>query len=102
MPVPVMTPEIRAKADAARKDRTAALAEITNGTLPVTTVLDGDEPRLLKTHVRRVLLAVHGVGETRADQMMKAAGVADRRRVKGLGANQRAKLTAMLRGLAAA
>ena len=88
--------QMRLMAAAARKARSEALAEVKAGTLPVTTVLSGEEPRLRKAKVRRVLLAVPGIGEVRADGLMKAAGIAETRLVKGLTPRQRNDLAALL------
>ena len=95
--LPTLTAEERAeglkKALESRREKAAALAEITNGSLQVADVLAGEEPRLVKVKVHRVLRAVKGVGKVRADRLMADAGVAENRTVKGLGPNQRKALT---------
>jgi len=98
--LPVMTPEqmerMRLMAAAARKAKADALSEIKQGTLPVTAVLAGEDERLRKAKVRRVLLALPGVGEVRADALLKAAGIHETRLVKGLTPRQRNDLTALI------
>jgi hypothetical protein len=98
--LPTLTAEERnaalAKAAEARKARSAALAEIAAGTLPVASALAGEDPRLHRVKVHRVLTAVKGVGKVRADQFMVAAKVDPSRRVQGLGVNQRKALTELL------
>ena len=98
--LPTLTPEQRAealeKAAAVRRERSAAIAEVKKGALSAAVVLDGEEPRLQRAKVRQVLLAVPGIGAVRADRMLQAAGVAEGRRVGGLGANQRDKLKELL------
>lgn len=88
--------QMRLKAAEARRARTAALAEVTRGTLPVATALSGDDTRLRKAKVRRVLLALPGVGDVRAAGLMKAAGIHETRLVKGLTPRQRNDLLALL------
>lgn len=95
-----MTPEqldeMRAKAAEARRAKAAALGEVKNGTLPITSALSGEDARLRKAKVRRVLLALPGVGDVRAASLMKAAGIHDTRLVKGLTPRQRNDLVALL------
>lgn len=106
MPAPLITPEKRqealARAQAANKDRAAALAEIKAGRLAVTDVLEGREPRLCRTKVRQVLRALPGIGDVTADQLMAKAGVHPVRRVQGLQPVQRSALIAALAALARA
>lgn len=100
MPLPTLTPEqmedMRRKGAEARAAKAAALAEIKARTLPVADVLAGREPRLHKAKVRRVLLAVPGVGATTADRLMKDVGIHEKRNVRGLTPRQRSDLTALL------
>ncbi len=96
MPVPVMTPEMRelalAKAAIARKERSAALGELAAGKLTLTTVLDGEEPRLQRAYVRQVLCALPGVGKVTTEKVLSEIGIDRDRRVKGLGSSQRKAL----------
>jgi len=96
MALPTMTPEMRevalAKAAAARRERSAALAEMTAGRLTLAAVLDGEEPRLQRAYVRQVLCALPGVGKVTTEKALAALGIDKDRRVKGLGPNQRRAL----------
>jgi hypothetical protein len=100
MALPTLTAEqmeqMRLKAAEARKAKADALAEIKDGTLPVAAALAGDDARLRKAKVRRVLLALPGTGPARADGLMKAAGIHETRLVKGLTPRQRNDLTALI------
>ena len=96
-PLPPLTPAQRAealqKAAAARRERAEVMASLKNGRLTLKDVLDrDDDPVVGKTPVRRLLEALPGIGKIRAGQLMNDLGVSDRRRVRGLGAVQRAKL----------
>jgi hypothetical protein len=94
--LPTLTPEERAaaleKAAAARRARTEALAELTAGKLILADALSGEDPRLHKAKVHRVLTALPGIGKVRADKALALAGVAEGRRVRGLGDRQRKAL----------
>ena len=99
MPVPPLTPEQRAaaleKAAAARRRR----AEVKNrlkhsGTTLESVLRDGDSDEVIgKMKVSAVLEAMPGVGKVRAQRIMEKLGIAQSRRVRGLGTNQRAALT---------
>lgn len=88
--------QMRAKAAESRRATSAALAEVKNGTIAITDALSGEDPRLAKARVQRVLLAVPGVGKVRAASLMTAVGIAETRRVRGLKPRQRADLAALL------
>jgi S13-like protein len=100
MPLIAMTPEemahMRQKAAESRKATSAALAELKGGAMTVADALSGEDARLARAKVVRVLLAVPGVGKVRARRLMTAAGVAETRRVKGLKPRQRADLASLL------
>jgi hypothetical protein len=100
MPVPVMTPEQRAdalvKAAAARRERAEALGKVRDGTVSIPAVLASTDSPLLAAPVYRVLRAVPGIGDAKAEQMLAAIGVEESvrktRRVRGLGPRQRSLL----------
>jgi hypothetical protein len=98
MALPSLTPEQRAdalaKAVAARRERKAALDELAAGSLTLADALSGEDPRLHRVKVHRVLTALPGVGKVTADRALARAGVAEGRRVKGLGDRQRKALAA--------
>lgn len=96
MALPILTPEMRtialARSAAARRERAAALRELTAGRLTLAAVLDGDEPRLQRAYVRQVLCALPGVGKVTTEKALAKVGIDLDRRVKGLGPRQRKAL----------
>src|ERR1700690_711938 len=92
------TPEQRAaaleKAAKARKER----AEVSSGlkaggmTLPAVLSAGQTDDTIGRMKVSALLEALPGVGRVRARQIMERLGIAESRRVRGLGANQRAAL----------
>lgn len=98
MPLPSLTPEQRAaaleKAAAARRAR----AEVKNrlkhsGASLAEVIKEGQENDVVgKMKVAALLEAMPGVGKVRAKQIMERLGIAESRRVRGLGANQIAAL----------
>lgn len=96
MALPELTPEARAealrKAAAARKERSEVLAQLKDGTLPLQQVLDRDDAVIGKTHIKRVLESLPGIGKIRASRLLDDLGISERRRVQGLGARQKARL----------
>ncbi|MGH3424582.1 MAG: integration host factor, actinobacterial type [Nocardioidaceae bacterium] len=94
MPLPSLTPEQRAaaleKAAAARRAR----AEVKNrlkhsGASLASVVRDGQKNEVIgKMKVVALLESMPGVGKIRAKQIMERLGIAESRRVRGLGANQ--------------
>lgn len=52
------------------------------------------DPVIGKTKIEALLRAMPGVGKVRAAQIMDRCGIAEGRRVRGLGANQRVALEA--------
>ncbi len=100
MALPEMSPEDRAKAlesaKAARTKRAALLKQVKDGKLTVAEVLkkaDKDEcyERIKVIHL---LKAVPGYGDVRAAKLMEDLGIAESRRLRGLGFKQRANLLA--------
>jgi hypothetical protein len=92
-----MTAEQRAagleKARVVRVARAAALGKLKNGTLTLADFLASDDEVLKKTKVRAVLLALPGIGPARAGAILADVGIDPKRRVGGLGSNQRQALT---------
>lgn len=98
MPLPILTPEQRAlaleKAAAARRER----AEVKNrlkhsGASLATVIREGNGNDVIgKMKVSALLESLPGVGKVRAKQIMDRLGIAETRRVRGLGANQSAAL----------
>ena len=98
MALPPLTPDQRAaaleKAARARKERAEVKARLKKAELTLSQVLkDGQTDDILgNMKVSALLEAVPGIGKVRARQIMERLGIAESRRVRGLGANQRAAL----------
>ncbi|GII65969.1 30S ribosomal protein S13 [Sphaerisporangium krabiense] len=96
MALPVLTPEQRqaalVKATEARQARAALLARLKAGELTLAQLFDRDDETAKKIKVSQALRALSGIGPTKAAALMERAGVDEKRRVGGLGAQQRRKL----------
>lgn len=98
MALPPLTPDQRAaaleKAAKARKERAEVKNNLKRGatTLPAVLKQGQSEDVIGKMKVSALLEAMPGVGKVRARQIMERLGIAESRRVRGLGANQRAAL----------
>lgn len=98
MALPPLTPEQRTaaleKAAKARKERAEVKNNLKRGatTLPAVLKQGQTDDTVGKMKVSALLEAMPGVGKVRARQIMERLGIAESRRVRGLGANQRAAL----------
>ena len=98
MALPPLTPEQRAaaleKAAKARKERAEVKNRLKKGSTTLPQVLkEGQTDDVVgKMKVSALLESMPGVGKVRAKQIMERLGIAESRRVRGLGANQRAAL----------
>lgn len=98
MALPPLTPDQRAaaleKAAKARKERAEVKNNLKRGAISLPAVLKQGQTddTLGKMKVSALLEAMPGVGKVRARQIMERLGIAESRRVRGLGANQRAAL----------
>jgi len=99
MPVPpVLTPEDRAaaleKAARARRERSEVKTSLKHGTTTLPDVIkQGTTDAVIgKMRVTELIEAMPGVGKVNRTQIMTRLGIADSRRVRGLGQNQRAAL----------
>jgi hypothetical protein len=96
--LPPLTPEQRAaaleKAAKARKERAEVKNRLKHGAVSLAEVLkDGQTDDVIgKMKVSALLESLPGVGKVRAKQLMERLAIAESRRVRGLGANQRAAL----------
>ena len=95
---PSLSPEQRAaaleKAGAARKARAELKERLKMGSLSLDELLslsDRDEV-VGKTKVLAALEALPGVGKVKARRTMEEIGIAETRRLRGLGKEQRSKL----------
>jgi DNA uptake protein ComE-like DNA-binding protein len=93
---PQLTPEQRAaalaKAGEARAARADIKARLKMGSMSLTEALDSDDPNVGKLKVVALLESLPGVGKVKARRVMEEIGIADNRRVQGLGTQQRASL----------
>lgn len=97
---PVLSPEQRAaaleKAKEARAARAEVKARLKMGSLSLADALGSDDSNIGKLKVVSLLESLPGVGKVKARKVMEDIGIADNRRVQGLGAQQRlALLTAL-------
>ena len=104
MPLPPLTPEQRAaaleKAAAARKARAELRDRLKHSGASLDDVLASGETDdvIGKMRVAAVLESMPGVGKVKARRTMDEIGIAETRRVQGLGAQQRAKLLDLFNG----
>ncbi|MGW0041526.1 integration host factor, actinobacterial type [Rhodococcus sp. NPDC003348] len=102
MALPTLTPEQRAaaleKAAASRKARAELREDLKSGKISLVEVLDkADTDELVgKTKVLYLLESLPKVGKVKARDIAESVGIAETRRVAGLGARQRADLLAKL------
>jgi hypothetical protein len=97
---PQLTPEQRAaaleKAAQARAARADIKARLKMGSLSLAEALDSSDENVAKLKVVSLLESLPGVGKVKARRVMDEIGIADNRRVQGLGAQQRAALLEQL------
>lgn len=95
---PVLTPEQReqalAKAAEARRVRAELKEKLKMGAVTLASLLDQAESddHVGKMKVLAVIEALPGVGKVKARRTMEEIGIADTRRVRGLGEQQRKAL----------
>ena len=93
---PSLSPEQRAaaleKAKEARAARAEVKARLKMGSLSLSDALASDDTNIGKLKVVSLLESLPGVGKVKARKVMEEIGIADNRRVQGLGAQQRQAL----------
>jgi signal recognition particle GTPase len=95
---PVLTPEQReqalAKAAVARRARAELKEKLKMGSITLAELLSqsGSDDHVGKMKVLAVIEALPGVGKVKARRTMDEIGIADTRRVRGLGEQQRKAL----------
>ena len=98
MSLPPLTPQQRAealqRAALARNERADVKDRLKRGALTLAEVIEdaAENEVIAKTKVSALLASMPGVGKIRARQIMDRLGIAEGRRVRGLGPNQRAAL----------
>ena len=94
MALPALTEEQRAealeKAKKARAERAACIAKLKDGKLKVSKAIElGKSDKALgKVKVEQLIRTQPGFGKARALELMEALGIADNRRIAGLGVHQ--------------
>lgn len=102
--IPNLTTEQRRenleKAKAARQRRAAILKSVADGSYSVVDVLNMalEDETVSRMKVFTLIKAAPGYGFARTQQTMKRLHIAESRRIKGLGANQRAALAEQFGG----
>jgi hypothetical protein len=93
---PQLSPEQRAAALEKAKEARAKRADIKNrlkmGSLSLKEALDSSDVNVGKLKVVSLLESLPGVGKVKARKVMEDVGIADNRRVQGLGTQQRIAL----------
>ena len=93
---PQLTPEQRAaalqKAAEARAARAEIKARLKNNSLSLSDALASDDANVGKLKVVSLLESLPGWGKVKARKVMEEIGIADNRRVQGLGSQQREAL----------
>lgn len=93
---PQLTPEQRAAALAKAAEARAARAEIKArlkmGSMSLQDALDSDDQNVGKLKVVAMLESLPGIGKKKARDVMDEVGIAENRRVQGLGVQQRLAL----------
>ncbi|MDX1691974.1 MAG: integration host factor, actinobacterial type [Acidimicrobiia bacterium] len=104
MAVPKLTPEQRAaaleKAAAVRRRRAEIKQLLQDGSLQFENVLaDADEDDVIGgIKVKSVLVSLPGLGKVKSARLMEELGIAENRRLRGLGRRQREALLDALSG----
>ena len=104
MSLPTITPEQRAaalaKAAQVRAERAQVKKLLKQGNMTLLDVLQmaAEDDAIAKMKVLAVVQSMPGVGKIRAGQIMERLGIAEDRRVRGLGVNQRQALEAEFAG----
>jgi hypothetical protein len=97
---PSLSPEQRAaaleKAAKARAERAELKARLKNGSVSLAEVLDATDAAAAKLKVVTLLESLPGVGKVKARKIMVDIGIADNRRVQGLGAQQKQAILDLL------
>ena len=96
MALPTLTGEQRSeglrRAAAARKARADLKARVKRGEVTLGTVLASEDPVALRMRVKELLTSLPGIGAKKAEKLMASVGIAESRRVGGLGAKQTERL----------
>jgi len=93
---PQLTPEQRKnaldKAAAARAARAELKNQLKNGAVSLSEALSSTDDTVGKLKVVSLLESLPGVGKVKARKIMEEVGIADNRKIQGLGAQQKKAL----------
>jgi hypothetical protein len=93
---PILTPEQRAaalaKAAEARTARAEIKVKLKQGTMTVPEALVSADPNVGKLKVIAMLESLPGLGKVKARKIMEEVGIADNRKIQGLGTQQKKAL----------
>lgn len=97
MALPKLSPEARkealAKALEVRKKRAEIREQLKSGKLSLADVLKkANDPVIGRMKVITLLQSLQGIGKKRAEKIMSEIGIAENRRVQGLGEKQKDEL----------
>lgn len=94
--IPALTPEQRAAAlEKARQSRTIrkeAMEKLAAGEIALSDVLESEDEAVRRMRAIDLIQAMPGYGKAKAAKVMKECGIAESRRVGGLGERQKEKL----------
>jgi DNA uptake protein ComE-like DNA-binding protein len=97
---PALTPEQRTAALAKAAEARAARAELKNqlklGSVTLAEALSSTDSTVGKLKVLSLLESLPGVGKVKARKIIEDVGIADNRRVQGLGQQQKLSLLELL------
>ena len=89
--LPEMTDEQRKaaleRAAEARRERTEFKGLVKTGEISLADALADDRAQRIRVH--EFLMCIPGIGKAKADDIMRKLGIAENRRVQGLGSRQR-------------
>lgn len=88
------------KAAVARRERAELKERLKMGSITLREALLGGETdeTIGKTKMLTILESLPGLGKVKARRLMEEVGIAETRRVRGLGENQKAKLLKIVEG----
>jgi hypothetical protein len=93
---PILTPEQRAaalaKAAEARTARAEIKVKLKQGSMTVPEALVSADPNVGKLKVIAMLESLPGLGKVKARKIMEEVGIADNRKIQGLGTQQKKAL----------
>lgn len=94
--IPKLTPEERQaaldKALVARRKRAQVREDLKAGKVKLADLIETDDEVVKRMRVSAMLESLPSIGETKCKRIMEECGIAESRRIGGLGKHQKAKL----------